>query len=61
MKALSIAALLLLLVCFYIHERMNRYSVVSAGDGKAFLVDQFTGKVRILMGVGSLPVAEYPH
>ena len=58
MKALSLAALITLLCAFYIYERMHRYTVVPAGDGKAFLVDQATGKVRILVGVASMPVAE---
>lgn len=60
MKALSFAALLTFLIAFYIHERMHRYSIVAAGNGKAFLVDQATGRVRILAGVASMPVEEVP-
>lgn len=56
MRPLIFAALVTFLLAFYIYERSHRYMMVPAGEGKAFILDQGTGKVRILMGVGSMPV-----
>lgn len=56
MRPLVVFVVLAALLALYIHERMHRYVMVPAGENKAFLLDTVTGKVRILMGVGSMPV-----